>query len=223
MSSIDLMNRESLALMCNGDYVEAAGLLRSALRRILNQVHEEADEDNELDVALIEVSSYPVASMMDTSKEYSIDHNTVSLFDRALSFDEEISDEEIMSASVLQSQVSATLLYNMGLCYHLKGTMTAGNQESMFNKALKLYRMSTEVIKSASVAIGTLVSLAVANNMSHLFAHSFNSPELQRCLGWIRSTLSVMECDGTLADDYLHFRMNVLLLHGQEWKAAPAA
>ena len=116
----------------------------------------------------------------------------------------------------------------MGLAHQLQGMQDLRSQQANFKKAMTFYRMATDVIEGCTGSedqVSGLVYLAVANNMGHIYSHFCNTREARHCLTWLFTILQAMEISGidTFGDEYLPFRLNVLILHGQDAVAAAAA
>ena len=78
----------------------------------------------------------------------------------------------------------------------------------------------------ASAIANDLVSLAVANNMGHIYSQFCDTQQSQRCLDSLQAGLHAIQRDPEveiLEDEFSAFQMNVLMMHGQKKVAAAAA
>jgi tetratricopeptide (TPR) repeat protein len=214
--SIMAMHSQGLVCLREASYMKAASVFRLALRKLLSHV-----SDNEVSTPHGEMNVQAV-SVEGLTKSNMSDYSCVALYDRAIACMTAISDDEIASSTKLQNKISALLLYNMGLTYHLMGLTDAGTMN--LKKALKLYKMAAEICNNdADVSSICLVSLAISNNMCHIYSCFFNAAEMQKCFAWQRSVMSYIRCAGGVPEDFLHFQMNVMLLNESTPQAAAAA
>jgi tetratricopeptide (TPR) repeat protein len=218
------MDRLSLAVasLCNERYAESLAIFRSALKELLSWVGDE-DETMEAKSQLAELKmvAVPVLSSRLEGKELHFDdHHAFSLYGSVLMVDRDTS-VAVLSSSDDVNHLAAMILYNMGLIYHLMAVRSSKSRAVNFNKALRMYEHSAEVIeKSCNISFGQLLCLAVANNMAHVHAYFFNMSQVRRYVDIISSTLAG---NSTVEEEHVHFRMNVVVTKGHNELAAAAA
>jgi hypothetical protein len=108
----------------------------------------------------------------------------------------------------------------MCLAYQLLGMEDIRSQHSNLKKAMKAYRMA------AAIARNDLVSLAVSNNMSHIYTQFCDTQESQRCLDSLQAGLNRILQDSKveiLEDEFSALQMNVLIVHGHKAVTSAAA
>ena len=219
------LNRQAIELLQDGQYSEASALFREALSQLLSQMIEETQglrlEDNiKFRPVLVRESTGP-----SSEKLHYQDGNAFSLYDRAFLFDA-VADAEatLLTTEKYQNIMSAILLYNLGLTYHLMGMQNLTSLDTNLKKALKLYTMILDIAdKCQDDDVSNIFFLAAWNNMGHVHSQFCDEREVQRCLECLRSVLAVIDDhDEAWDEDYSYFQMNVLFLHGQDSVATAA-
>jgi len=227
-NSIPCMNSKAIALLQDGCFNKATEILREAVTQLLLSVDKGTQEVPCQPPAheLLKIQSVQINELSNTSKHMKLvqDHTTFSLYDRAFV----IVGPGVKQTSCPEGQnrLSASLLYNLGLAYHLMGMLSNGvSQHKSLKKALKLYKSVLVVVgRDPTSDFGNIFNLAAWNNMGHIYAQSFSTNQVQHCLEQLRLTMAITNStDEALSEDYLHFRMNIWLLHGKDVMAAPAA
>ena len=119
--------------------------------------------------------------------------------------------------------VSAVVLYNMALINHNRGIQRG--RASLLKKALRLYRMSLEILFKSDFHSQdvNLLLLALFNNAAQIYAQRYDLAEMGYCLRCMREVLAT-EPDGPASEDKLStFFMNTMFYPGEEITMAPAA
>jgi tetratricopeptide (TPR) repeat protein len=226
------VNNNAVNLVQQGSFQAAILLFISALRELhrftgvqkqnmnMDPIDDEKDNNSAISAAVREVRSIPLGDALSYLKPSIYqDQDAFSIFDRAFLID----SSELSSSTIYSSEgqhfTAPVLLYNMSLAYQLLGMEDVRSQHSNLRKAMKAYRMA------AAIARNDLVSLAVANNMGHIYSQFCNTQESQRCLDYLQAGLSTIQDSEVeiLEDEFSAFEMNVLIMHGQKTVASAAA
>jgi tetratricopeptide (TPR) repeat protein len=230
MEAMDIisLNNNAVVLMRQGKLQEAAPYFISALVK-LHRVdqNEDVDRADKFAPSFLSVRSVPLESSLFNTSSYQ-DYHIFSFFDRPLFID----DTEVVLASSFAINrlncASAVILFNMGLALQLQGMQNMCLLEMSFEKALRFYEMANIILERSEESTGevdSLVYLAVANNMGHIYSHFCETSKAKRCLEWLQNILEVVKDSevSMLSDEYHPFQINVLILHGQNAVAAAAA
>lgn len=226
MQAMDIiaMNNNAVNLMRQGSFQEAIPFFLSALRELYRIIEvqkrnismniDPSNDDANVSYTFVRgVSSVPVRDSLSYLKPSLYqDQDAFSIFDRAFLIESHSSEG--------QTDATPVLLYNMGLAYQLLGMKDLRSQHSNLKKAMKAYRMAT------ALATDFLVSLAVVNNMGHLYSQCCDTRESQRCLDSLRAGLDAIQQDSNveiLEDEFRALQINVLVMHGQKMVVAAAA
>jgi hypothetical protein len=176
------------------------------------------DDNNSVSRTFVqEVRSVPLGDALSVLKPSIYqDQDAFSVFDRAFLIDS--SDLASIYASEGQTYTTPVLLYNVGLAYQLLGMQDLRSQHSNLKKAMKAYRMAAAIAND-------LVSLAVSNNMGHIYSYFCETQESQRCLDSLQAGLNEIQDSNVeiLEDEFRAFQMNIMVMHGQRAVAAAAA
>jgi tetratricopeptide (TPR) repeat protein len=231
MQAMDIIsvNNNAVDLLRQGSFRKAIPVFLSALRELHSIVGVQKQDTNmDLDddgsnlssTSVREVRSVPLGDALSYLKPSIYqDQDAFSIFDRAFLIDSSDLTSSIYSSEEGQSLTAPVLLYNMGLAYQLLGMEDLRSQHSNLKKAMKAYRMA------AAIAKNDLVSLAVSNNMGHIYSQFCDTQESQRCLDCLQAGLHVIQ-DSEVEiheDEFSAFQMNVLIMHGQKTVASAAA
>jgi tetratricopeptide (TPR) repeat protein len=224
MQAMDIItvNNNAVNLMRQGSFQQAIPFFLSALRELhrvtevqkQNTSMEPIDDDN----IVREVRSVPLGDTLSYLKPSIYqDQDAFSIFDRAFMIDTS-SDLASIYSSEGQNDTIPVLLYNMGLAYQLLGMEDTRSQHSNLKKAMKVYRMAAAIAND-------VVSLAVSNNMGHIYSQFCDTQESQRCLNSVQAGLDAIQDSEVeiLVDEFSAFQMNVLIMYGQKKVAASAA
>lgn len=223
------LNAKAVVLMQEGSFQEAISVFRTAIGDLLfpagNDQQKSMDVTDNVTPTLLSVRSVPFDHSLYKPSSYQ-DHHAFSLFDRPLVIDD--TELTAVSSSAVEHCVSAVILFNMGLALQLQCMQKARPTQACFLKALRFYRMATEILERCTNSddeVNCLVYLAVANNMGNIYSTFCETSKAQQCLEWLQTILE-LEKDTelyVLSDEYHLFRMNVLIVHWQDAAAAAAA
>jgi hypothetical protein len=215
------VNTNAVNLMQEGCFREAIPLFLSAileLHRITGVQNQNMntdpidDDSNVIRAYAPEVRCVPLGDSLSCLKPSIYqEQDAFSIFDRAFLIDIYSSEGQHLTIPVL--------LYNMGLAHQLLGMEDLHSQRSNLKKAMKVYKMAATVAND-------LVSLAVANNMGHIYSQFCDTQQSQCCLDSLQAGLHAIQQDPNveiLEDEFSAFQMNVLIMHGQKKVAAAAA
>jgi tetratricopeptide (TPR) repeat protein len=238
MQAMDIIavNNNAVSLMRQGSFQNAIPFFLSALRELhrttgvqqqnmkMHPIDDDDSSNSSVSSTFVQaVRSIPLGDALSYLKPSIYqDQDAFSIFDRAFLID---SSCDLPSSTIYSSEeqdqhyAAPVLLYNMGLAYQLLGMEDLRSQHSNLKKAMKAYRMA------AAIARNDLVSLAVSNNMGHIYSQFCDTQESQRCLDSLRDGLSTIQDSEVeiLEDEFSAFQMNVLIMHGQKMVASAAA
>jgi tetratricopeptide (TPR) repeat protein len=118
-------------------------------------------------------------------------------------------------------QTSATLLYNMALCYHNMGSHLGVS--SALIKALQLYEMALESIGRVTNLLHVpKLLMAILNNCANIYTYFRQTDETYRCFENLKIVLAASTVDMIMDEDYDFFFLNAFF-QSQELLFAPAA
>jgi tetratricopeptide (TPR) repeat protein len=234
MQAMDIIavNNNAVKLMHQGSFHEVIPLFLSALRELhritgvqkqstnMDPIDDEMDDNSTSSTFVREVRSIPLGDALSYLKPSIYqDQDAFSIFDRAFLIESSDLSSSTIYSSEGQHFTAPVLLYNMGLACQLLGMEDVRSQHSNLKKAMKAYRMA------AAIASNDLVSLAVSNNMGHIYSQFCDTQESQRCLDSVQAGLCAIEDSEAeiLEDEFSAFEMNVLIMHGQKTVASAAA
>lgn len=134
--------------------------------------------------------------------------------------------------NLLEDDVSllpTVLLYNLGLAHHCSALVYGDCSEKLFKRAQDFYKMAMDIVQKdmyceANHPLAEILSLAITNNMGHIFSCFFDAIETRRCLEWIAAVIE--STDGAFVSDenYVFFHLNTILCRDHEISTtAPAA
>jgi hypothetical protein len=223
--NIIALNANAVDLMRRGHVAEAISVFRVAVSELLQSV---GGQEQDMDLAdkvtrtfLLPVRSVPLGD--NTLSPLFQDHQAFSIFDRPLLID----TTGVAAAYSLADQncLSVVILFNMGLAYQIFGMQDIRLQQTSFKKAMKLYQMATATLEKSSDEGNCLVSLALSNNMGHIYSHFYETSETQRCLDCLQAGLRAFHSSNMdiLDECLLPFHVNVLVNRGQASVPAAAA
>jgi tetratricopeptide (TPR) repeat protein len=226
MESI-ILNTQAVFLMRQGNFQGAISVCWIALDELLSRGPEDQHED--VSRIFLSVSSIHLEDHFSLLKPSSYqDDHTFTLFDRALIFDN--AELAAVSSDAAQNCVSAVLLFNMGLAFHIQGVCVHNlrSQTTNFKKAMKLYEMAIEILegcKGCDDELNGLLHLSLFNNMGHICSHFGETKHAKRCFKWMQAVLQAMECsdEDIHGEEFVPFHVNVLVLRGHDALAAGAA
>jgi tetratricopeptide (TPR) repeat protein len=227
------LNTQAVVLMQQGSFQEAISVFRTAISELLRRPADDDHQQEGMETTdnatpnLLSVRSVPLEySLLNTSSCQ--DHHACSLFDRPLVIDgAELAT--VYAFDAVESCVSAVIFFNMGLALQLQGTQNVGPLQTSYLKALRFYKMATEILdrctNSDDEVNCLLLYLAVANNMGQIHSTFCETSKAQQCLEWLQTILeAAKDSDGyILGDERNPFLMNVLIAHWLDAAAAAAA
>jgi hypothetical protein len=117
----------------------------------------------------------------------------------------------------------ATLLYNIGLCYHAMG-MTEKVKQKSFHAALHIYSHALAILSSCGEQC-SILNLALLNNRGCLLEYFCEFQAAQECLVVIDAILQAsfpITADEAKREDILEIQMNVAMLLGLHPHASAA-
>jgi tetratricopeptide (TPR) repeat protein len=220
------LNNDAIVLMRQGHLQEVASFFISALVKLQRiDQHEHVDLADKCATSSLSVQSVPLEHSLFNTSSYQ-EHHAFTLFDRPLVID----DTELVLASsfAVESCTAAVILFNMGLALQLQGMQNVYLLQTSFKRALRYYQMASKILERTAGSndeVDSLVYLAVANNIGHIYSHFCEISKAKRCLEWLQRILEVVKDSEVymVSDEYLPFQMNVLVSHGQDAVAAAAA
>jgi hypothetical protein len=236
MESI-ILNTQAVFLMKQGNFQGALSICRIALNELLprgpeDDQHEDAvDSADKVNRTFLSVSSIPLEDSFSLLRPSSYqDDYAFSLFDRALIFD--TAELAAVSSVATQNGVSAVVLFNMGLAFHIQGVCVCvhnlRSQTTNFKKAMKLYELATQILEGCEGSddeLNGLLHLSLFNNMGHIHSHFCETKHVKRCFKWMQAVLQAMQCsdEDIFGDEFVPFHVNVLVLRWHDALAAGAA
>jgi hypothetical protein len=120
--------------------------------------------------------------------------------------------------------LTGVVLYNMALVNHCRAIEFGIS--SLLSNSLNLYKMAAAVLERSSDvdASNELVLLALYNNMAHIHAYQWSSPEVRVCIDNIRMLLSTVSAKKSfIGQEDFHFFCGNTMLHVEDINIAPAA
>jgi tetratricopeptide (TPR) repeat protein len=233
MKAMDIiaLNNDAVNLMRHGSFQKAIPYFHSALRElhriarvqrqsrnIVDPIAEDDDCKRKRSRTVVrEVRTIALGDTLSNLKPSIYrEQDAFKVFDRAFLIDS--SDMASIYSSEGQTSTTTVLLYNMGLAYQLLGMQDFPNQQKNLKKAMKVYRMAAAIAND-------LVSLAVSNNMGHIYSHFCETKDSQRCISCLLAGLQAIQQDSKveiLEDEFHAFHMNVLIMNQQNVAAAAA-
>jgi len=128
------------------------------------------------------------------------------------------------------TMASATLLFNLGLTYHLKGEATSARSSQTFEHAAGFYEMALELIQCVFDAadnhtVNSRLVIAILNNLGEIYYERGEYQRSKKCFSSLSTILISMAMSGSHncvdSGDWAGFLMNTMVIH--DLKAAPAA
>ena len=228
-------NTAAVSLIMHGKLAESLRVIRTALTG-LNEVIEQGASAPSPDANMAEATrSSPIAEKdMIDSVTVSVDPQTLSnahygvfhFFNRAIVVDapEALGDES--HVIVDHYKISAVLLYNAGLCNHIKGLQSGSARDLATALHCYQYALSLLTDTNAIQAVSdqdALLVLALLNNMGHLNSQSFDHPASKICLETMRRIFPATESLLLKQEDSIFFYLTVFLVPVEQVCASPAA
>ena len=124
-------------------------------------------------------------------------------------------------------ELSVTLLFNIGLSYHLRGMRHPTACQRDLKEALRYYKLGLTLVRqNVSECSGSnifyLLSLALLNNAGHLFSH-FGQRQANICRERMENLLENDALFGIPEEHIEFFESNVFFGKSCDMRAAPAA
>jgi len=198
------------SLLVTGSYKAAAVSFSSVvqlLRFEISPAQEGGDSNDNEDE--LEMCFYK--SSRSLLMENLCDHNDFFVFDKAAIVMG--IDDTLLTSSMKQSQVAASVLYNMALSHHLWALQTIKNQSKLLGKSLKLYEMALAATNCFEhTGHGIFLSMAINNNMGNIYSHFMDVEGTQECHAALRYNIQLSDgCPSGFQDDIAHFADNTIL------------
>ena len=225
-ANLIIENHMAVSLLLEGRENDSLRLIKAALCSLRAFV--ESESKRELQFGSGEVSSIgdlqtaivPLKSLSPSD----IHGGVFRIFNRAFT----IQSPEVLKGHVFldQYKMGAILLYNAGLCYHLKGVHSGLSQD--FAVARDFYRNAFSlVIETSAIARisnhDALLVLSLTNNMGHLNSSLFDLSAARVCLDMMQRLFSSIEERIMNDEDALFFFLTTMLVTFDHLCASPAA
>jgi len=219
--------------MQSRDYSDAIGKLRSAVRSVVPDFHSVlADHSESESVELLEIKFVPLRETFDSNQSFYAHYNGYYVYANAISFPvTEMDETKSLSDSDL-TLISAILLFDLGLAFHLRGLQVATKcQEHYLNNSLRIYDMALAVLENCESVPRTIdvptnfLRMALYNNMGHIYLILLNEENELWCIHRLEMIISIDEaCDELLLEEISQFQLNVLVQEDKNHHVcAPAA
>lgn len=245
MVSVAVATLKATSLLQQGQYKRAMEMLQSSLVDLRSRLEEDSSQhdkvtradaahdrrhsDTEIRVLALHTSLHPTEETSFPLRSQGF----FSLYDRSLAIasEDELDQEDCDkgTSELDEHRLTAVVLYNMALCYHLRATQQQGSSNDRFvRKAIRLYNLALELLQgnpdSRPRSSDALVCLAVLNNLGHAYQHFNEVEKAQSCFDQLVSVLQSSPVAATYdsIQDVNHFALTALL-HDQVFPTAPAA
>lgn len=226
------LNDKAVACILKKDYHSALQTLQVALARISSLQNQPQSQQPQPPCFSNTSNESPIASIsLDCNQEVSRQADGTGIFevfDRALVIPHNCDTFDFLNCPKSRSRAMATILYNVGLVYHLSA-LQRGSNSALFHHALNYYGWAYYVVETASQQYGfqdiLLLLLALFNNMGHIHSsHSIDADKSRQCLRWMQSTFANPKIRTALVqDDYQFFFQYISMLSHRQLQLAPAA
>ena len=227
-TSIASLNAQAVAMLRQGDYQQANSLLAQALHGVLAKISGLPcpDKLNESESLLdSDRSADAFLSVRLDDHTYNPEDSKVLLFYNH-AFVIRGDDDQILVSKQREGWLSAVLLYNMAMSYHLMATTTSSQQCHFYNTALKLYASAWSLLTSEFPIQSNdtmLLTMALLNNKAHLHACFHDAEKAFICLEWLQCSLESCHDRVGEVEDGIVFQSNAFLFkHALESHAASA-
>eukprot|EP00977_Amphora_coffeiformis_P016084 scaffold4876_cov177-Amphora_coffeaeformis.AAC.2 len=218
-------NNEAVLLMERGDYVTASTILRNTID-ILQENHDCMASYSPEDGFLFELevsadSLCGLSKLLPTTKAAREDAS-IGMFDRAFYLNHVDLAHNGSSFGIRQFAL-IVLVFNLGICMHVRAFVAHSRQDEFFGKAVTLYQMACGLFEcTADERMVTLLLLALTNNLSSIHAHFCDMVETQRWLDEVRFTY-VINAANLKKDEVALFSTNLLANDQLHARSSPAA
>jgi hypothetical protein len=230
MKSIAFTTLKAASLLQKGQYRRAIQTLQSSLLSLRSRIHGNewdgpgAGTDGLVVDGLIEGESRILAlhfSHMSADAETSRrrSHGVFDLYSCPLTIDARGGLEgEVVSANEGR-RLTAMVLYNMALCFHLRATRNQDcANDQLVLRATKFYQLALDLMDGMAPSSlrnpsTTLMYLATLNNLGHAYQYFHETRKAQVCLDRIAHLLQSRLVAATYEDiqDVTHFTLTAVL------------
>ena len=113
-----------------------------------------------------------------------------SIFNRIFVISIVENDEETKLVEVHSEAIVAVILFNLGLTLHHQAVKTSSSH--FWGQSLKFYVAALHALKESSIQdhLARLLSMAIANNMGHIYSNLFDERKTCECRELLKSLLS---------------------------------
>jgi hypothetical protein len=217
------LNDKAVACVLKKDYQSALQTLQVALARIMSlQAQPSQQPFFSMSNGESPIASIPLHCTFPKAAEGT---GIFVVFDSALVIPHHCDFD--LSCPKNRSRAMATILYNVGLVYHLEAIQRGDS--SIFAHALNYYGWAYYVVETASQQYGfqdiLLMLLALFNNMGHIHSsHSIDAEKTRQCLRWMQSTFANPKIKTVLLQgEYQFFFQYISMQSHRQLQMAPAA
>ena len=218
-------NLKAIQMLTEGSHGDAVIAFRTTLGHLLSKISDESSPTVPEDASLAENIFKPVSCSVPGSWNSDLEESIVS-YDKAFLISGCDGGDAIFCTNKQCNQACVSVLFNMGLSFHLMASHSTTNQHKHLNKAIKFYQMALDANhKNEASQVKNIFSMAILNNMGSIFSHFLQVDRMQQCLQGMLELFRQLPSEPGLVceDDVTLFRMNVALLHGKHLDVAPAA
>ena len=176
VSDMLMLNHNAVALLANGNTLDALRLFQKALSDATKKVQQmqEGSPASPFDVRAVEVVS-------DLREDCSSPHNAFAIYRHAFIVNDTMTNPD---------EIAMVLLYNFALTFQIQGLAKGRNQ--LLRKSLKVYGLLERMISlktSTETPSWKQFLLALWMNQGHIYSHFFASAEAEHCGGRILDLL----------------------------------
>ena len=233
VSTLFELNNEGILWLQQGCHDEAGSIFQRALMRLRAILYSKIDasafgEDDDQDMEEVNSQSAKASVCVCVGGQkrgnQECTENQFSLYDSAFVLPGRGVERQIFASADIENLTSATLLYNLGLCYH-KRAMANGKSRDL-KQALSLYQKAASLAEYFDEAAehSVLLVLALFNNMGHIHAEHFETSEATRCMDSMEMVLDSHECQEFLdEEEYYFFSWHFFVFPDRPVWIAPAA
>ena len=228
-------NTEAVSLILQGNLAESLRIIRMTLGD-LNQIMKDEENAASPDANMVDTNTAMAATDKDMIDSVTVSSDTQTLsnahfgvfhfFNRALVLDVPRAVGEESHVVVDHYKISAVLLYNAGLCSHIRGIHSGSSRD--LSTALHFYRYSFSLLTDTNALQAvddrdSLLVMALLNNMGHINAQSCDHQASKVCLETMRRVFSSTGGAALEEADSLFFYLTSFLVPVEHLCATPAA
>lgn len=222
------INENAVSSLIAGDYQKSLSISRVALGMLRNVRQNAPTRENFFVLKAKTFHDYKLrvrSALLPNSRGTTCEENTgaFEIFNRALLLEhEELCQMESTRQDIT---VAVVVLYNSGLCHHLRG-LQHGNSKDIATAA-KMYTSAYCILAGPEMIPyeqDALLMLAILNNLGHIYQNCLcEYTQAWDCLSALNECLASIE-EGDLSDDeYIFFSMASGLGMSRNFIATPAA